>query len=426
MPNYIERLNYYEREHLRSFDFTAEQSYHLEMRRRLNLALHLWGIVEGLDVLKSDPIPGVPDQFYISAGMAIDAYGREIVLFSNYALSSDDLDTNQITGATGSYSLFIAYSRELTTPPSSGYGVCDIADQYTRQRESFKVVISRDPDPGPTNEPTATSELSDDPKDKPWLVRLGTILVGPDPITNRSSIVKATPAESRAYIGLRAQRVVTPADATKSFEILRQNTALAPPTSLSLQANLFAEQNAIIGSDFEVIITPPPTPTPPAVFPNPTGNMKIASDLFLQGNFYANVANKWLTLAEQIKPLSPEILVGPPHPITIASPGNGTEKFTLPTTKKFSSAKITASIAAVQWNDLQTRFDIFLAVGATAKLSYQIIDARAGHSATGPNFCDIEIDWAVAPTALLGPAGSQTFASAIFAMSVAYVVVCNP
>src|SRR5204863_3308665 len=82
MANNIERLNYYEREYLRSFDFIAEQNYHMEMRRRLNLALHLWGIVEGLDVKLGEVVAGAPAQYYISPGMAIDAYGREIFLFA--------------------------------------------------------------------------------------------------------------------------------------------------------------------------------------------------------------------------------------------------------------------------------------------------------------------------------------------------------
>ena len=45
MSSPIERVRYYEGEYLRSADFDAEQSYHIEMRRRMNHALHLHGIV---------------------------------------------------------------------------------------------------------------------------------------------------------------------------------------------------------------------------------------------------------------------------------------------------------------------------------------------------------------------------------------------
>ena len=67
----IDRVNFYERQYLRAFDLLAEQAYHLEMRRRLNLALHLWGIVDGFDVAKGAPVPGAPEQFIISPGLSL-------------------------------------------------------------------------------------------------------------------------------------------------------------------------------------------------------------------------------------------------------------------------------------------------------------------------------------------------------------------
>ena len=434
MANNIERLNYYEREYLRSFDFIAEQNYHVEMRRRLNIALHLWGIVEGLDIQKAVIVTGAPAQVFITPGMAIDAFGREIFLFANYTLSADDLENSRIR-TNGSHSLFIGYSKEPTTPPSPGFGLCDVKDQYTRLRESFKIVISDEADP--TNPPSSFSELSDDPIAKPWLVRLGTVTVDTDPLTGKPTIVDAT-AEKRVYIGLRAQRVVTPADATKVYKILEANTSLLPPTSVSVQANLFAEQNAIIGTDFQVKqadILPQPQPVAPAVFPNPTGNLKVASDLFLRGNLYANVDTKWLTLGEHIKSLMPEILVGL-HPMQIPSPhptdpGNGTEKFSVSTTrlKRIGNVQVTASIAAVVWNDAQTRFDIFTQTSGAVPTTFQVISASGARNAGTPNSCDIEVAWKVAPTAEFstGPAPSdKEFRSAIVGLTFAYIVICNP
>ena len=56
----IDRVHFYERQYLRAFDLEAEQAYHLQMRRRLNLALHLWGIVDGFNVAKGELVPGRP------------------------------------------------------------------------------------------------------------------------------------------------------------------------------------------------------------------------------------------------------------------------------------------------------------------------------------------------------------------------------
>jgi hypothetical protein len=92
----IDRVHFYERQYLRSFDLTAEQLYHIEMRRRLNLSLHLWGIVDGLDLRPSDVVPGLPQAYHVSRGMAIDAYGREIVVPLDYPLTQADLERNRI------------------------------------------------------------------------------------------------------------------------------------------------------------------------------------------------------------------------------------------------------------------------------------------------------------------------------------------
>jgi hypothetical protein len=81
MGTEIERLLFYDRQYLQSFDFTAEQAYHLEMRRRLNLALHLWGIAYGLELRRGEIVPGAPEQYYISEGMAIDAYDEPGLYF---------------------------------------------------------------------------------------------------------------------------------------------------------------------------------------------------------------------------------------------------------------------------------------------------------------------------------------------------------
>src|ERR1700722_4205939 len=117
MSTDIERMLYSERQYLRSFDFTAEQSYHLEMRRRLNLALHRWGIVYGLELLQGKDDPSDPLICYVSEGMAIDAYGREIIVPQKHLLS-EDLSNNRIRGA-GIYAVWIRYPRDPATPPEA-------------------------------------------------------------------------------------------------------------------------------------------------------------------------------------------------------------------------------------------------------------------------------------------------------------------
>jgi len=87
----IERLNYYEGEFLGAVDFQAEQEYHRDMRRRHNLGQHTWGIVTGLDLVQA-PNGGtdgnnVEVDVYLQPGMAVDGFGREIVLLSQVQLT---------------------------------------------------------------------------------------------------------------------------------------------------------------------------------------------------------------------------------------------------------------------------------------------------------------------------------------------------
>lgn len=76
MANPIKRLNYFNGQFLRAPDFTEEQTYHLEMRRRHNENLHTWGIADGLKLQYTIG----SSRIEIAEGMAIDSEGREIVL----------------------------------------------------------------------------------------------------------------------------------------------------------------------------------------------------------------------------------------------------------------------------------------------------------------------------------------------------------
>jgi hypothetical protein len=314
MSTEIERLLYSERQYLRSFDFAAEQTYHLAMRRRLSRVLHLWGIVKGLELAKGEVVQGAPDQFYVSEGMAIDAYGREIIIPAKRLLS-DDLSANRITGA-GTYSVWIGYTREPTTPPEASYQRCDVQNQFTRWREWSRILItSIATNPNPPEDPDPFGNLPDDPTKYPWWIHLGTINV------DRSAAIAAATNANRIYIGLRAQRIVAPRHAETEYNILDANKPLHPLTSIGVRDNLFVEQNLIAGSDFVVDpqkIEPPPITSPPGAFPNPTGNVKIAGDVFLQGNLYSHCdlahPDLWLNLDQciraRIKLLVPEVFVG--------------------------------------------------------------------------------------------------------------------
>ncbi len=70
-----QRPYYYHEQLLLADDFLAEQNYHVGARRRHNLKLHGWGIVDGLSVERASDA-----SVLLRPGAAVDPNGAEIVL----------------------------------------------------------------------------------------------------------------------------------------------------------------------------------------------------------------------------------------------------------------------------------------------------------------------------------------------------------
>lgn len=68
------RVSYRERQILRWGDLATDQAYHTTSRWRHNRMHHGWGIVAGLNLDDTDQV------LTISPGMAVDGYGRELIL----------------------------------------------------------------------------------------------------------------------------------------------------------------------------------------------------------------------------------------------------------------------------------------------------------------------------------------------------------
>ncbi|HVZ40998.1 MAG TPA: right-handed parallel beta-helix repeat-containing protein [Candidatus Kapabacteria bacterium] len=216
----ITRLNYYERQFLGARDFQTEQEYHIEMRRRHNLAHHVWGIVAGLE-LEEIPKEGTVDEVdvYINPGIAIDGFGREIVVLDPVRLDPALL---QKQSTDNHYEVLIGYSEERFQQPAAGYQSCDVADQRGRVLETYKVfagtpkLVHNDVTiAGETVTPETIVQDGSVPyqvfpvpgtNDK-WLMRLGSAH------WDGKKLIAAAPGrllEERAYIGQIAETILAP------------------------------------------------------------------------------------------------------------------------------------------------------------------------------------------------------------------------
>ena len=69
------RVSYFDRQLLRAEDFRLEQGYHIARRRGVSAGMFRSGVTVGLDVIRVDAA-----SVRVTAGLAVDGRGREIVL----------------------------------------------------------------------------------------------------------------------------------------------------------------------------------------------------------------------------------------------------------------------------------------------------------------------------------------------------------
>lgn len=83
----VTRVHYRERQRLRAADLRAEQAYRRALAARHGLTAHDWGVVRGLRVARAHA-----GAFSILPGVAIDGYGRELVVAEPMPLEIEDTE----------------------------------------------------------------------------------------------------------------------------------------------------------------------------------------------------------------------------------------------------------------------------------------------------------------------------------------------
>lgn len=211
----ITRVRYFEHQFLRTKDFETEQAYHIDMRRRHNIAQHYWGIVQGLEL-------GVDaDGLFVQAGMAVDGYGRELVLAMRRALSTDEFSAK----ARDDLDVWLVYARRGSDRAPQGYNSCDerARAQYYRWQEEPQLRISK-PEPGGTRARApalvprevlngfAPHQMTADDPQQQWPVYLGRILRDN---TDPENPIYSVDLSDRPYAGLVGEAILAPSGRAK-------------------------------------------------------------------------------------------------------------------------------------------------------------------------------------------------------------------
>ncbi len=206
------RVRYFDHQVLRLQEFTTEQAYHVGMRRRHNIAHHTWGIVVGLQAsVDSD------GQVTVTPGMAVDGYGRELVLPTLAHLSAASLFDRDTEGL----DILLYYGEQDSDPAPAGYAGC-APTQSTRWQERVDLRLeAAAPATGapwrPANVPDVDlnygpSRSQPVPVSQRWPVPLGTVRRART--TAGAGYQYSIDDTARLYTGLRSARMQSPAGDT--------------------------------------------------------------------------------------------------------------------------------------------------------------------------------------------------------------------
>jgi hypothetical protein len=207
------RVHYFKGQFLRTADFADEQAYHLAMRRRHNIAHHQWGIVAGLELVLDEA--GLP---YVKPGMAVDGYGRELIVIAGRPLPINQFDLEE----SDTLDVWLIYSESGGQPAPAGYTSCepDSANSFYRWQEMPQLWLEK-PQEEPANrhqpplvdpeEFNFAPQLPPPNADKIWPVFLGQVTRD----LSQTPTTYTVTGNDRPYVGAVAHTIIAPSDQTK-------------------------------------------------------------------------------------------------------------------------------------------------------------------------------------------------------------------
>ena len=272
------RVRYHDQQILRTRDFIDEQAYHLAQRRRHNIGGHSWGIVGGLELSRS-----TDGELSVQAGMAVDGYGRELILPQPYPIDAD------IFADKGSETLdvYLEYAKKPIDDAALDRMVCrppgelaanrwDETARVTIRRASLNQRLEAGIDLPPRRQPEEVPEddirfsparVAPDDPDQRWPVFLGQL--------RRAGSGSSVDLRGRPYAGLVGELVNAPSGwawlqvGEREDNVYRFGVFLAEAGS---------------ATDPATPATPPLGPDKPTLGVTSGGNVEIRADTTVSGD----------------------------------------------------------------------------------------------------------------------------------------------
>ncbi|APX11974.1 hypothetical protein BWR18_10020 [Tateyamaria omphalii] len=132
--------SFFEGQYLGAADLGAIVDYFRTAEARHALSSHSWGVAAGLQLVASEIGPG-EFQVSVTPGVAIDGYGRLIVV-----TTPTEVPTDKLQGInTGPVQVWIRYDQTPIRGARPGFNTCDAEDAFERIEESFAIEVGQRP-----------------------------------------------------------------------------------------------------------------------------------------------------------------------------------------------------------------------------------------------------------------------------------------
>ncbi|HMF54728.1 MAG TPA: hypothetical protein VK619_00085 [Pyrinomonadaceae bacterium] len=237
----IERAIFYEGQILSASDLTTAVESSRNQQARHERYLHLWGIARGLELTgkeKTDTGGKKYQEVTLSAGVAIDGRGREVVVPEDELLSEALFDELNLVINDGDalYPVFLIGRDQTASQQAIAARSCD-SSQPTRKVEGFEITFGRpgeELDLDNQTEPTIAEGLEELSDDDPWRILLGFVKWGEKDTDPAKRIKRFTKVESESsegvgprYAGVQADEVAARAG-TLTLRTRTQNQSGKP------------------------------------------------------------------------------------------------------------------------------------------------------------------------------------------------------
>ncbi|HEX8184277.1 MAG TPA: hypothetical protein VF747_05990 [Blastocatellia bacterium] len=180
MSNRIERPIFFENQILGAVDLTATVDHSRSQLARHERYLHIWGIAQGLGLVAEDKDQNGAKykKITVTAGIAIDGTGREIVVPQSEPLSEDKFSHLNLTAGQASleevwFPVFLVGRNQAAPQQPFAIGGCDNAHP-SREVEGYELTFGR---PGTERklDEQSISSVADGPGNGGWKILLGYV-----------------------------------------------------------------------------------------------------------------------------------------------------------------------------------------------------------------------------------------------------------